>query len=92
MATRASVHAVSGMTEASIAALLDECIDALLAGEDWQQTVPPGHAARTEIERLMLIAAELHVTTTALAPPMRSQAAQDATRASLGGQMEEDRP
>ena len=55
----ASAQAVSGMTDASTAALLDECIDALLAGADWQDVVPPNHAARAEIAELMRIAAEL---------------------------------
>lgn len=71
------------MTETSTAALLDECIDALLAGGDWRKVVPPTHTARAEIAQLMRVAAELQATDSALARPARIQAAKDATRANL---------
>ena len=76
------------MTETSTAALLDECIDALLAGEDWRKVVPLTPPARTGIAQLMRVAAELQVTDAAWSRPALIQAAKDATRANLESHVE----
>ncbi len=64
------------MTDASTAALLDACIDALLAGEEWHKLIPADAEARAELLQLMQVAAGLHEAEGDLLPdPATSEAA-----------------
>ena len=47
------------MSEPTAADLLDQCIDALIAGKDWHRLVPATHPDREEIVQLMQLAEDL---------------------------------
>ena len=50
---------MSDLPEAEMARLLDECVELLLSGEDWEAHLPADAAARAELLDLMQIAEQL---------------------------------
>jgi len=63
------------MAITSTADLLDRCITAFLAGQDWRAHIPPAHPAAAEIAELMDIVREIRgarPASPAAAPPRRA--------------------